>query len=149
MPKGTGKAAPCANTRGAAFLFFLFLVLYWRMADSGFVCSKTLEGFVISYWRTAGWFSRRPSRGCPSGRDSEDRGGRRSVLKCRPVLPPLPSETSHPSLLSQAYKVLVLSNSLTWLKGRERYKIAKLCSEYFSISFFCRHERFSTCNFRR
>ena len=101
----------------AGFLGFMFAL----QRGGGF--SKTFEG---GSWRaalfslTAGSDFRRPSGeapggrrffrlqrwgfpktfgGCPSGRDSEDRGGGRSVFRRQSVPPPLPSERDLPPLL--------------------------------------------------
>ena len=58
------------------------------------------------YWRTAVLFHEDHRGGALCGQHSEDRVGGKSVLRCRSVPPPLPSETSHPSTLIQAGKRL-------------------------------------------
>jgi len=96
---------------GIFFLFFLqrewFFYDHRRgkrvfvLAYSGVVFSKMFEGDFLFLLLTAVVFSRKPSRGCPSGRDSEDREGRGRCSNAAPS--PLPTlRDLPPSPLIQA-----------------------------------------------
>ena len=100
------------------------------LLTAGEFFSRCSKGDFLFLLLTAVVFSRKPSRGCPSGRDSEDREGRGRCSDAAPS--PLPTlRDLPPTPLIQALREFGCDDGSHMAESARLSKYADLESEFF------------------